>query len=155
MVKALTIGGIIDKIDCKAILYEDMHKINTIDELLPCTLILYQLAHIGHFCCVFENKEGINFFDPMGKMIDASLKYVKFNKKDTHHDFTYLIKLFLNSNKKVIYNEYAYQKAGTMTCGYWCALRMLFSYLTNEEFHDIFKVLKFKDDKIVKLYNII
>lgn len=152
MVEPLTIGEIVDKIHCKSILYEDMANIDSINQLMPQTLILYQLAFVGHFCCVFINDEGINFFDPIGQIPDDSLKYVRMDIPN--HDFTYLLELLSHSNLPVIYNEHRYQKNDSNTCGYWCTIRMIFSYLTNDEFYDIFKPIKLKDNKIVKLYNL-
>ena len=45
-------------INCKFIPYEDMHNISSVEELMPCSLILYQLSGalgMGHFCCIFRN----------------------------------------------------------------------------------------------------
>ena len=142
------------KIGCKFILYEDMHKVKDIRELLPKTLILYQLARVGHFCCVFENTEGINFFDPYGTFVDDELKIMcQHEAGQINHDFAYLTQLLLNQPRKIIYNEHKLQGSGSSVCGHWCAIRMIFSKLHNDEFFECFRGIKNKDVVIWKLYN--
>ena len=154
MIKPLTNGDVMRYTGCKFILYEHMKDIKSIDELLPMTLILYQLnPDVGHFCCILENSHGIQFFDPIGMIFDQELKYCKQNKQMINHDFTYLAQLLANSNRNVDYNHYQYQTFGSMACGYWCIFRMLMKDLTNEQFHTLFKPLVKKDNKIVKLLN--
>jgi len=139
-----------NKVKCKFVLYENMHKINTINELLPKTLILYQLARVGHFCCVFVNDEGINFFDPLGFKPDTELKLA--HGIIPYHDYSYLVKLFINSGKKIVYNNHKLQASGTSTCGHWCSLRMLYSNLSCDEFANIFKDVNDRDETIAKIF---
>lgn len=148
---ALSNDNIQSKVNCKFILYQDMYRINNISELLPKCLILYQLATIGHFCCVFINSEGINFFDPLGYFPDDELKLVSGGAPK--HDFTYLNKLLWNTDIPIIYNDYKFQSKNTSTCGHWCCIRMIYSKLTNDEFISCFKNIAEKDDLIVKLYD--
>lgn len=138
------------KIGCKFILYENMHKINDIRELLPFTLILYQLAYVGHFCCVFENSEGINFFDPLGYAPDDELELS--NGYAPKHDYTYLVKLLSKSDKPIIYNEHKLQSKKTSTCGHWCSVRMLCSELYCDEFANCFKNVPNRDITISRIY---
>jgi hypothetical protein len=150
----LSAAEIVQKIGCAFLPYSRMHQITHIDELLPCSLILYELERVGHFCCVFENSQGINFFDPMGFKIDSELNLTNPNRiKALKHDYTYLINLLLNQDKPVIYNEYKLQKPGTSTCGHWCTIRMIYSNLQCDEFAKCFKPIKSKDSTIVKLYS--
>jgi hypothetical protein len=135
----------------KFILYERMYTIQDINELMPMCLILYQTAEVGHFCCIFRNKEGINFFDSYGNNIDHALTKVNDERRHTlHQDYPYLVKLFDNSKEPIIYNEYKYQGEHSATCGIWCIMRMILSNLTNDEFHAKFKNVD--DKKILKLY---
>lgn len=142
---------------CKFILYEDMWKVNSLEQLLPCTLILYELARVGHFCSVFINKEGINFFDPLGSTgVDTELQMVdpKLVHK-LHQDFPYLEKLIYESGvPEVIYNEFPLQEHKTSTCGDWNFIRLLCRSLTNDEFNSVFKKFKPLDRDIIvaKLY---
>lgn len=150
---------ILQKIDnCKFILYENMHKIKSIYELLPKTLILYQIyPNYGHFCCVFQNDEGINFFDPIGLIVDKELNIIEVKRRHkTYQNYPYLTKLLYNYNdgKKIIYNQYKLQHTGTATCGYFCAIRLYYSNLSNDEFHDAYKPYKGyeKEIRTVKLF---
>lgn len=150
----LSFESIINKIGCKGILYENMHLVKNLNELMPRCLILYQLAEIGHFCCIFENKEGINFFDPLSGIPDSELKLSNKNYvKNLYHDFPYLGQLLLNSGcDHIIYNEYKLQSKNTSVCGAWCAIRLLCYEMTNNEFWNIFKNIKNRDLIIAKLY---
>jgi len=150
----LDASEVIDKVPgCRFIAYENMHLVKSVRELLPRTLILYQLAKVGHFCCVFNNQEGINFFDPMGMFPDDELTIINPTKAhQTHQDFTYLVKLLSDGSGGCIWNEYKYQTSGTSTCGMWCAIRMIYSDLTNQEFHHVFRNIPNKDMVIANLY---
>lgn len=144
-----------NKINCKFILYENMHNINNIEQLLPATLILYQLRGdgVGHFCCVFENSEGVNFFDPLGFKPDEELKLMNSPINSIGHDFTYLLRLLANTNKPIIYNNHKLQSHKTSTCGHWCTVRMACRDLYCDEFAKCFTGIKNKDLLIAKIYN--
>lgn len=161
--KPLSNTDIQKKIGCKFILYSDMHKVKDINELLPQTLILYELAKVGHFCCIFQNDEltpnnkkgTINFFDPLGYIVDDELDLIPSGsrKKRLHHDFTYLTQLLANQKKSVVINQYKLQSKNTSSCGHWVTIRMLCSNLHNDEFYKCFKNIKGRDKLIVRLYN--
>lgn len=139
---------------CQFILYSQMKDVQNINELInPYTLILYQLAKIGHFCCVFRDRFGtLNFFDPIGTKIDDELKHVQRGYKAPYHNFTYLTRLFYRSGEDVEYNNYQYQIPTSTVCGYWCALRMKYSFLTCDEFYRKFKKLAHNDNGVVKKF---
>ena len=139
-----------NKVGCKFILYSDMDNVKNIEELLPCTLILYELAKVGHFTCIFENEEGINFFDPLGFAPDEELKN---GAAAPDHDFTYLVRLLEYSSKPVIYNNHKLQSHGTSTCGHWCTIRMMAKKLYCDEFAKCFNRVKNKDLIVAKIFN--
>jgi len=154
MVKALSNIDVMKKTGCKFLFYQDITGVKNIDEFLPKTLILYQLARIGHFCCLFKDRHGtLNFFDSTGKVPDEALKHKKKDYDSPNHDFTYLNMLLYSYGEPIEYNQHRYQKDSSQVCGHWCTMRLLYSHLTNEEFYDIFKPIKLKDKLIVKLYN--
>lgn len=126
--------------------YENIESITNIDKLLPKTIILYQnpSSNIGHWCCIFENGEGVNFFDPYGEFIDNMCKY-----SDTT---PYLCKLLLKYPSHIEYNQYKLQGANSSTCGKWCAIRLLYNNLGVDEFYKCFKRYKNKDIKIANVY---
>ena len=154
---------IMEKTNCNFIKYSDMPQINSILELLkddkPC-LIIYEIAEIGHFCCIFmDGENNINFFDPLSGYPDQVLNGNDHYKE--HHDFTYLLELFgkysTQMNRPIIYSEHIYQKRGNSNvCGHWCTIRMLTSTsLNNEKFYKLMKkynIVK-NDKKIAKLYS--
>ena len=141
-----------NKVPCSFILYENMHTVSNISQLMPKTLILYQLAHTGHFCCIFENSEGIQFFDPLGYFPDDEIKIMPRNRRASlHHDYAYLDELLFNQSRPVVYNQYKLQDKDTSTCGHWCTIRMLYSDLKCDEFAECFKNIRDKDKLIVKL----
>ena len=147
-----------NKINCKFILYSDMHKIHNIDELLPKTVILYELAKVGHFCCIFENYElgvkTINFFDPLGLCVDDELNLTSYDRRQRlNHNFTYLTRLLANQDKPVVYNEHNLQSKKTATCGHWVTIRLICSELPNDIFYNCFKNIIDRDKLIVKMYN--
>ncbi len=142
---------------CKFYPYDQIHNLTSISQLLPNSLILYELAKVGHFCCVFENQEGINFFDPLGMYPDDELEHVdpRLLYQD-HEDFTYLRRLLSKTNQPVIYNQYQLQAHHTSTCGMWCCVRMLYSNITCDQFAHAFIDINFdpiqRDRMIVKLF---
>lgn len=143
-----------DKIgDLQFIPYEELPEISDVDELLPQSLILYQLAKTGHFVCVFENSEGINFFDPLGYSPDAELNvpiepHLRYQK---HENFTHMLRL-LSQADHVVWNEHRYQMKGTSTCGHWCTIRLLCSKLTNDEFWRVWQRIPNRDRIVALLY---
>lgn len=146
----------------KVVLYEDMHKFNTINELFgdkDAIFLMYQQApNYGHWVALFKRKNNeIEFYDPYGYFIDDQLDWTpKHMRKPLHHDYRYLTKLLKDASNthKIIYNEYPFQKegAGISTCGRWSALRVLFKDMPLTQF---VKYFDFKapdnDDKVTLL----
>ncbi len=138
---------------CHFVAYEDMYKIKDLKTLLPRTLILYELQEVGHFCCVFINKYGLNFYDPLGYRIDDELKLVRSDLiHSKHQDFTYLLNLFRQSPFPIIWNNHRLQQHHTSTCGHWCTVRLLWDNLGEEEFYKCFKGVKDKDKIVARIF---
>ena len=156
-------------IPIKFVPYHELPNIEHIDDILPC-ILLYELGRtMGHWVALFRDNNGIiNYFDSLGKLPDNWLgnfdNYAR-DKKKWGADYTHLIDLMVRDldqfgvakNNNIIWNQYQLQAFDTFTCGYWCACRLLFNQINinNEGFHDLFKKFKNKDDKIVKLYNLL
>lgn len=146
----LSADDIVKKIGCNYVPYYNIHKLTDIKQLTSKpTLILYYPEDIGHFVCMFKNKEGINYFDSMGQHPDEIIGM----KDEKYHDFTYITQLLANSDEKINYNDFDLQKDGTMTCGHWCTIRLLYRSLGCDEFNNVFKKIHDRDRLIVKLYN--
>lgn len=122
-----------------------MSGIKSVYEIMP-ALILYESMGVGHWCCLFENIEGINYFDSQGGYIDDPLKHV-----DQIKTFTYLRRLLAMQNKTIMYNEYQLQHEKN-TCGYWCAVRLHYKDVRCDDFARIFKQYPDMDMKAYNLF---
>ena len=140
---------------CHFLLYSDIHKIKSIDELLPRTIILYNPYLVGHFVCVFEDIDNnINVFDPVGEKPDYMIgRLPKDLRLRAHHEHAYLSKLLYESNRVIVYNQYPLQDGGSSTCGLWCVIRILYNDLPCDDFWDCFKNIENRDELIVKIFN--
>ena len=88
-------------------------------------------AGYGHWVCLFENSEGVNFFDSYGGEPDSHLDWnlsPEFRKR-VGEDRAYLCDFILGLSgvKKVTYNDFKYQARGEgiTTCGRWICFRLL------------------------------
>jgi hypothetical protein len=117
-------------------------------------IILYRTSeNQGHWCCVWENKEGINFFDSYGLVPDDQLGFIpRHMQHPLGQDFQHLTKLIYESGLPVHYNEYMlqdYDDNTISTCGRWCIVRLQYPNIGVEEFKDIFKNKSLTPDQIV------
>lgn len=165
-VKPLSTVELKKKLPINTILYKDLKNLRSLDDIIKPNgcILLYQLHYpIGHFTTLFENKEGLNYFDPLGFIPDRLLK-TNFDHPEGREsmgaDFTYLNQLlleFLNEHDydKITFNEQKLQPINSNTCGYWCLTRLYFKDLTNDEFNDYFMSMPIKkrEEKVVKFYN--
>ena len=146
------------EINIKFVPYHTLKFIKRIDDIIPC-ILLYELHWpIGHWVTIFRNSQGLQYFDPTGEVPDALLETnfehpagrVKMNA-----DYTYLNGLLAQTGEPIIYNDKPLQTSKSNTCGYWCAVRLLFGDLTNDEFVNEWKKIKNgaeRQRKIVRIY---
>jgi hypothetical protein len=133
----------------KIVAYYDLHKYNSIDELLypyDKVVIMYSMTerNNGHWVCLFRNydRKEIEFFDSYGIIIDDQLSYSKSEKfnADNHQDHFYLTKLLAKEDKyTIIYNEVLLQEFNPeiTTCGRWCLLRLCNTDIDLEDFREL------------------
>jgi len=147
--------------NCRFVPYEQLHQYTTLDQLLPTpnskVVILYQLAKVGHWICLFYNHQGcqLQCFDSLGYKPDDELKDVDPQfLHSKHQDRPYLTYLLAQSRVPVNYSPYKLQKHHTSTCGMWAVCRMLYDQLGCDEFASCFRGIKDKDLAIAKLYEI-
>lgn len=145
------------------ILYKNLKHLESLLDIMPCVL-LYQThggSLIGHFVCLFVNKEGIQYFDSTGRVPDELLEESfddPIGRVASGCDFTYLRALLLEASedleRPVIYNEHKLQAEGTASCGGWCAMRLIAGDLSNEEFAELFKGMKpeQREHKVTEFY---
>ena len=142
-------------INIRFIPYHELKDVKKIDDLLPC-ILLYELHHpIGHWVALWRNKDGINYFDSTGHVPDGLLDTFEnpYGRKAMGADYTYLLKL-LSDKAPIIYNEVKLQRDGTVTCGAWCAVRLLCGDVSCDDFNEMFMDIAPKDReaKIEALY---
>lgn len=152
----------------KLILYPNLYKYKTIDEILhpygACIILFEAKPRYGHWCCIFKvNDHLLEFFNPYGGFIegypDSSLEYIPLDfRLKTHQYYPYLSMLMYNSPYELSYNEYPFQKhnRNIKSCGRHCAIRLVFRNLSLEEYKNMLDLLcnKFKInyDQLVTLF---
>jgi hypothetical protein len=143
----------------KILLYSDIAKYNSIEELLhPYGRVIFlyywknEPTQYGHWCCCFYNGRGnIEYFNSFGGFIDETLKDIDYKfRKENNQDYKHLTALMLKHNGDIEYNDKQLQKkVGTATCGRWCCYRMQRMDLNIDEFQKIFNNIKTNDKKII------
>ena len=150
----------------KIILYEDVSKHRTLDELLhpyDSVIILYEWKRTddtssGHYIAVNRVNNGmIEHFDSYAIKPDDELKQLKraseAYKRMTKQDHKYLLDLYIKSPYTISYNHYPFQSLdeGVSTCGRYCVLRCLFRLLPLEQFAHMIMSTGNPDDFVTKL----
>jgi hypothetical protein len=140
----------------KIITHDKINNYNNINDLIgkynKCIILYKSDASYGHWCCLFKNKYGINFFDSYGNKPDEILNFLPNHiNKALEQDHDNLIKLLYNSNYNIYYNEYPLQEynKNINTCGRWCIFRLICKELNENEFYNLFKNNKYTPDEII------
>lgn len=131
------------------------------DVLAPhgCFVLLYlSKKDYGHWCCVIQHPDRIEFFDPYGTYIDNELEYISGDfRKKSEQMFPHLTKLLYDSGVPIEYNQYRFQKHGANinTCGRHVSMRILLKHMLLDEYHDFIvntaKKLKTDADGLVTM----
>ena len=146
--KSLSGAEILDAMDnkCNLITYSDVHKYNTIEEMLgqykKCVILYHTSESYGHWVAVYENNNTIFFFDSYGSKPDSQLKFLPAHLKPVlNSQHNYLIRLMYNSGKDVQFNQFQLQKHSPeiSSCGRWCINRLRYPEISVTGYHDIFK----------------
>lgn len=124
--------GLLDN-KCKIIVYPDLYKHKSLTNLFKpfgYFILLYEMKqNVGHWVCVIDHGELIEFFDPYGLIIDDELDYIPETfQNQSNQNHTYLIKLLLDQLKPIEYNHTKLQGKSPKitTCGRHTATRLLF-----------------------------
>ena len=116
------------------ILYPELSKYESIDELLPndksyCIILYEDKLNSGHWCCVLKFNDIYEYFDSFGKTIDNPLKnwLSKGQRIKLDENVFYLSNLLNQTDKEVIYNKIDFQvdNPSIQTCGRFCIHRIL------------------------------
>src|SRR5690606_21496962 len=93
------------------ILYPDLHKYTSIDQLLSpydaCILLYESKPNYGHWCALIKHGDSIEFFNPYGGLPDASLKLINPEFRiESNQVLPYLKILMFKSPYELKYNEF-------------------------------------------------
>jgi hypothetical protein len=121
--------------DIKIITYPDLAKMKNINQAFDAKgrcimLYLTEDAHSGHWVCMLNKGNTIEYFDPYGEAPEKALDSVPQSKlQELNEAYPYLTRLLRGSGKKVVYNHYAFQKEkrDVNTCGRHSVVRCLYA----------------------------
>jgi hypothetical protein len=137
-------------------IYPNIHKYKTLNDLLgphkACILLYEWKKNYGHWTCVFQRGNTIEFFDSYGDPPDAELDYVPEHFAHVHNeDHDYLMDLIRKSGKKLEYNSFDFQEEskGTSTCGRHVAVRLAFREVPNVDYVLMFLTIGKDPDELV------
>lgn len=138
---------------CNIVLYRDLHKYRTIDQLFGpyrcCVLLFESKEGFGHWVCLFKRDDTISFFDSYSGYPDDSLPKIDKNfRKISNQMEPILSKMMMNSGYKLEYSSTPLQEKNKKinTCGRWCILRILYWFLDEKEFNKL--IDSYKNDKL-------
>lgn len=126
----------------KIITYPQLNEMSNIREAFDskgrCILLyLTQSPTSGHWVCLLNKKDSIEYFDPYGEPPEKPLEMVSEENKEAWGEsqpiLTHLLK---SSGKPVFYNKHPFQKdkADVNTCGRHSVVRCLYAPNTLEEY---------------------
>lgn len=129
----------------RIVLYPELYNYQSIEQLLQpygsfVLLILTKGPAYGHWVCVLDRPDGIEFFDPYGIIPDREFEWLTARKRRELHQPTNRLSLLLYRSQKqgtpINYNDTRLQrmKEGISTCGRWCVMRILNQDLPIDDF---------------------
>ena len=141
----------------KIFVYPDLETMNSIDDCFDsegrCMMLYPTFAeNHGHWVCMIKRPDEIEFFDPYGKAPDTELKWVgSAKRRELNIEQPTLTRLMKESDYKVIYNGYDFQKdkADVNTCGRHCAVRLLYRDKTIDEYKKMVLSVGLSPDEFV------
>jgi len=156
--RALSASEVTAMCGARVIMYEDLAKYSSIDDMLrgdKAIVILYQSTkYTGHYVALLKKDKLIEFFDSYGLKPDEELQYVAYNRVPY---LTYLLKDAMKTGYRVVYNSTRLQRmrTGINDCGDWAAMRIRMYDLSQDEFLNIFKGHNIDPDKLVSLMTLL
>lgn len=146
----------------RVLTYTELTNHNDIADVLSphgsFVLLYLSKSDYGHWCCVIQHPDRIEFFDPYGTFIDDELKHISGDfRKKSDQMFPHLTELLYNSGLPIEYNQYRFQKHGKNinTCGRHVSVRILLKHMLLDEYHDFIintaKKLKTDPDGLVTM----
>jgi len=139
--RSISSDKLADYCGCSFVCYNELKDKNIDTVRLPCIVLYLNTKSYGHYTCLFKNREGINFFDSYGYSPDKEFEFA--DKKLNYKGKPYMCRLLRDFRGTVIYNEVPLQSSDkkVATCGRWCAVRIRYKELTQDEFVKFVKSL--------------
>ena len=137
--------------------YPNLENLESIDDLFDDqgrAILLYPNngPTSGHWCCLMNRKNGIEYFDPYGNCPEEPKEEVpQDNLEEWNCERPFLTRLLKTSGKKVFYNTFAFQKTSPniSDCGRHCCCRLLYAPFSLEKYAGILKKSKLSPDDFV------
>ena len=136
----------------KLMIYKDIHKYSSIDELFgdyDGIFILYETSpNVGHWTLLFRIGDKIEFYDSYNHKPDEQFEFIDDHIKNTRNmNYPYLVSLLLKyveNGGEVHYNEFKLQAEGgnIATCGRHCLIRLMWRGLPIKQYYHLLKDLK-------------
>jgi hypothetical protein len=144
--------------------YGDLSNYTNIDAVLgpqKAVIILYETKErFGHWVCLFKwNNNTLEFFDPLGLIMDSELKFIsEYHRRELNEVTPHLTHLVNNSRYNLIENTYKLQEfiEHVNTCGRWTATRIKFRNVNIDEFAQYWMrgLPKIKPDFLITKYTL-
>lgn len=137
---------------CNIIQYEDLERVNNLDEVLRphgAVMILYTTRkNFGHWVCLFEKgNKNLEFFDPYGLKMDEELNITNDLHLREHKGIItpHLTALINSGGYNVSSNTTQLQEfiEHINTCGRWTALRVRFRDVSLKKFINMMTTNKY------------
>lgn len=143
--------------DISIITYPDLAKMNNIYEAFDkkgrCIMLyLTESESSGHWVCMLNHKDRIEFFDPYGEPPESALKSVPINELQEYgEDRPYLTNLLRTAGKPVYYNKYDFQQESNNinTCGRHSVVRCLYAPYLLEKYKKVMDKTGMSPDNFV------
>jgi hypothetical protein len=137
--------------------YPQLAEMRSIKELFDSkgrAILLFPNASptMGHWCCLINKTDGIEFFDPYGEAPeDQKDGLSKSRLEQLNIDRPTLTALLKASGRPVFYNTHQFQqdKGSVATCGRHCAVRLLYAPYSLDKYNAIIKSSGLSPDDFV------
>jgi hypothetical protein len=145
----------------KVLSYPDFNSMTSIEQAFDkegrCLfLYLTEDENTGHWCCMINHKNHIEYFDPYGGIgPDGESKWLSKSKlEELDQDTKQLSKLLRASGKPVKSNPHKFQKHhdDVATCGRHCVVRLHFSNLSLPQYSKMIKESGMTADDFVSAF---
>lgn len=144
--------------------YDDLLKYNSFEQLFETMgdkilIIIKATKNFGHFACLFKQSSNqCSWYESYGINFQDIIKHFPYTSKIIQ-GIDPLKKLEISSKIKLDRNTHRHQEKDTLndprqTCGYHCATRLRYSFVSNDDYHSFIMSTGIKPDDFVILTNL-